>query len=313
VSVAERTRELCRALADPVRRIGPIWRQAPRRFFILSQYRRFRNRISFRRGGFHWTGFAWDEDVTWYLYVYGDYQGEERRALARWMRRNGYLGSGRELIVEVGANIGTTSLPLARDLDCRVLAIEPEPQNFALLEANVRSNGMEERIACELAAVAGRAGTVTLVLPADTSGGVELLPPDGAHPRIGVAEAPAQSGAPVRAAPLSELLGERRVDPSEVAFVWSDAQGSDGHVIRTGTELWGAGVPLYMELWPAALRRQRTDDAVAAVASYGFRAFIESKDLIADEAPSPRPVAELPRLMERYSGEDQTDVLLIPG
>jgi FkbM family methyltransferase len=279
---------------------------------LLSQYRRCKKQINFRRGGFRWTGFTWDEDVTWYTYVHGDYQGEERRALASWMRRNGFLTPGRELVVEVGANIGTTSLPLARDHGCRVLAIEPEPENFALLETNVRKNGLEHQIVCERAAVAERSGAGAVTIPADTSGGVELARANTGGSRFGGPSTELRAVAAVRTAPLSELLRDHRIDPSMVAFVWSDAQGSDGHVIGTGTELWAAGVPLYMELWPAALRRQGTDDTVTAAGRYGFSVYIESGDLIEQEAPAPRPIAELPRLMERLSGAEQTDVLLIP-
>jgi FkbM family methyltransferase len=244
------------------------------------------------------------------MYAHGDYQGEERRALAGWMRRNGYLKPGRDLVVEVGANIGTTSLPLARDHGCRVLAIEPEPENFALLEANVRNNGLEAQILCESVAVAERSGAGNVLIPVDTSGGVELAEASAVGPPLGSAEI--RGVEPVRTAPLSELLREHRIDPSTIAFVWSDAQGSDGHVIATAPELWAAGVPLYMELWPAALRRHGTDDVVADAVRYGFAAFIQSDRLIAHETPAPRPIGELTRLMEGLSGREQTDVLLIP-
>ncbi|MGH2956733.1 MAG: FkbM family methyltransferase [Solirubrobacterales bacterium] len=299
--------------AQAIKRIGPIWRRTPRRFFLLSQHRRLRKRISFRRRGFHWTGFAWDSHVTWSIYAHGDYQGEERRAVVRWLRRNGYLTEGRDLVVEVGANIGTTSLPLARDDGCRVLAIEPDPDNFELLQANVRRNGLEDRIACERAAVAGRSGAATLVVPAEASGGAQILRSGGGPPRFGGDLSGEIRGfARTRTAPLSELLRERAIDPTTIAFVWSDAQGSDGYVISTAPELWAAGVPLYMELWPAGMAQQGCADAVRAAQRYGFRAFIECGKLIAREVPVAQPITELRRLADSLQGNDQTDVLLIP-
>ena len=278
--------------------------------FILSQYRRFRRGLmSFRRGGFRWTGFAEDVDVTWQVYTYDEYQGSALRGLLGWLARNGWL-SAHGYALDVGANIGTTALPLARDHGYRVLAIEPSPQVFEVLERNVVQNGLGARIACVRAAVAPEPGTAELMIPFGSSARGELARP-GPLPQDGIAEVGVRGRVEVRTAPLAQLLDERSIEPADVAFVWSDAQGADGHVIATAPALWEAGVPLYMELWPDGLRHQGAYDPVAAAAAYGFSGFIPKRDLIDHESPRLRQWSELPAFMDAC-GEGHGDVLMVP-
>ena len=305
---------LPRRLATAVWGHGPLWRRARRRLILLG--RRRSETVSFRRGGFRWTGFTWDDGITWELYIHGGFQEEEREAVAGWMRRHGQIAPGRDLVIEVGANLGTTTLPLARREGLRVVAIEPVPGSFRLLERNVRDNGLEDRVRCVHRAVHGRSGPLTMVTTGRTSGGAEV----GVPGRVLESERSGTVAEKVRArerAPAStfgELLAELSIDPGSVAFVWSDTQGSDGHVLAGGERLWRSGVPLYMELWPGAMRHQGSFDAVDRAASLGFASFIEAERLKAGADPDPRPIAELADLCASLRGEfDQTDVLLIPA
>jgi FkbM family methyltransferase len=55
--------------------------------------------------------------------------------------------SGRDTIVDVGAHIGTTTIPaLSRQGFVRAVAIEPDPAHLPLLRANVALNQLEERV-----------------------------------------------------------------------------------------------------------------------------------------------------------------------
>ena len=49
-------------------------------------------------------------------------------------------------LIDLGANIGLSALFLARALQVdRIIAVEPEPENFALLSENLRSTGLASR------------------------------------------------------------------------------------------------------------------------------------------------------------------------
>ena len=71
-----------------MRRTGPVWRRRQRRCFLVTQHRRLgRRRFSFRRGGYRWTAFPWDTTLSWDVYIEGEYEGPQRRALVSWLRR----------------------------------------------------------------------------------------------------------------------------------------------------------------------------------------------------------------------------------
>lgn len=65
--------------------------------------------------------------------------------------------------VDVGANLGNHTIYLAAVLGRRVVAIEPEPRNAALLRANVARNGLEELVDVVEVALGDQPGRADLV------------------------------------------------------------------------------------------------------------------------------------------------------
>jgi FkbM family methyltransferase len=59
-----------------------------------------------------------------------------------------WLGEFRssDVFVDVGANVGMYTILAAAAQGCRVVAFEPESQNFALLSKNIFSNGLADRV-----------------------------------------------------------------------------------------------------------------------------------------------------------------------
>jgi FkbM family methyltransferase len=281
-----------------------------RRLLRMSVLRRFTDRVTVRRGGLRWTLLTWDEDVSWCVYADGDYQGPERTAVVRWLRASRRLLPERDLVIDVGANIGTTAVPLARETSCRVLAVEPVPELCELLRRNVEQNGLANLVRCEETAVAAQAGRSETAIPAHSAGSTELLV-DALEPSWTGLKATLRR-VEVKTAPLPTILRHHRVAPGEVALVWADIQGAEGELIQTGEPLWRAGVPLFMELWPNGLAHRGTD--LPAIAEQHFESFVSSCELIrCPESPRWQPIAELRALHDRFIGGNwraQTDVLL---
>jgi hypothetical protein len=65
------------------------------------------------------------------------------------------------VIVDVGAHHGAYAIVIGKSvqkLGGRVIAVEPNPQSFDVLEQNIRLNKLENTVMCEQVAIADKAG-----------------------------------------------------------------------------------------------------------------------------------------------------------
>lgn len=143
--------------------------------------------------------------------------------------------------IDVGANIGVFTLPFARFVrgDGRVIALEPEPANFAVLERRVRASGLKELVQLHRAVAAEREGTLYLSV-------------NPAHPgdhKI------ADHGEPVPGLTLDRLIKDAG-DP-RVSLIKIDVQGAELRVLQGAAEVIDKHRPaLVIELDENALRQQ---------------------------------------------------------
>lgn len=78
-------------------------------------------------------------------------------------------------ILDIGANIGTfTAYAAYRAPNARIVSVEPEPGNLAMLTQNVAANALQGRVTIVPAAMGGTNGTVTLHATDKSSGGHSL-------------------------------------------------------------------------------------------------------------------------------------------
>jgi FkbM family methyltransferase len=105
-----------------------------------------------------------DEMITKKLILYGDYDRAEIDLLCSMV-------SPGDCILDVGANIGLYTLPLARAVGAAglVIAAEPDPGNLALLRKNIQVNGCAN-VHVVPEALGDRAGQVKLYQRADNRG-----------------------------------------------------------------------------------------------------------------------------------------------
>lgn len=268
--------------------------------------------VTFVRDGLVWTVSPEDGPVAFGLFTDGAYHGAEMRALVDWMVQSGVLSASRDVIVDAGAHVGSTCIPLVRATGGRALAIEPVAESFRRLEANVVANGLAERITRVRAAVMRDAGRAAMCVEARQLGasfvrreGSDATRPDADD------RSPLET---VDGRPLGALLASAGMRPEEVALVWADVQGCEADVMESGAELWALGVPLWAEIEPHSLALQGSLGRFAALAAEHFDRFIESRHLLRDgSAARPVPIATLARVVARIgTGEMNTDVLFLP-
>jgi len=161
--------------------------------------------------------------------------------------------------VDVGANIGLTSIPAARNHPINCFALEPDPVNFGFLERNIHLNGLEGKIkAYEVAAY-----------DAETQLDFELSPDNWGDHRVRAYErkslvAPQQEEEKrkvieVPALPLDSILANETITHPLVVKI--DTQGSEPIVFRGARELLKRVDLLTVEFSPYTLARLGFDDA----------------------------------------------------
>ena len=239
--------------------------------------------LEFDRRGLTWTVPA-GNIITTSLYVSGEYEGAKISGLLSWLTTHGYDVGPDRVAVDLGANVGTTTLPLAQVM--HVLAVEPVPTTFDFLTHNIAQNGYDDRVVALRTAIGEKSGCVHMVTPSHGSSHI-------------VAQATDDSIS-VPAAPLMELLDQGGVAAADVAFVWSDTEGTENAVVRTGEPLWDRGVPLFAEVWPHS--------DLGDVVGPHFTEFVPGRELAAKgpEAEA-QPIARFPEYRSSVG-----DVLLIP-
>jgi FkbM family methyltransferase len=225
-------------------------------------------RVSVRRRQVTWD-LDLNEGIDLAIYL-GLYQRIPRRAV-RWIRPGA-------LVLDIGANIGAHSLPLARAVgaDGRVVAIEPSDYAFARLKANAAAN--PELLPRLVPIQAALTADATAPASEETVRFYSRWPLRGGggdrHPKhLG---APETAGA-ARFLTLDTLLQElRHANAIErpVAFIKLDVDGHELDVLRGATHtLATEKPPILIEIAPHVQDEvpQRLDDLLGILAAHGYR------------------------------------------
>jgi FkbM family methyltransferase len=186
-----------------------------------------------------------------------------------------------EVMLDVGANIGTTSIPrvILGDVRC-VYAAEPEPANYACLVENVVGNRLQGFVMPDRVAIGAADGEATMRVRGQI----------GTHHLVPGAAGSADIVVPVRT--LDSWIAALGIEPASIAFVKVDTQGWESNVLRGAPGLLARPhIAWQIEVSPGLLKqagsstRELLDQLAAA-----FTHFI---DLGARTTPRARPVAAM--------------------
>ncbi|MEA2220456.1 MAG: hypothetical protein QOJ35_3082, partial [Solirubrobacteraceae bacterium] len=215
-------------------------------------------------------------------------------------------------VLDIGANIGTTTVPLLRRFGARrAIAIEPEPFNQRMLALNCLDNGVLDRVAIHAIALSDRDGEVTLALSESNFGDHRVLV-DGERV-AGDFDEQRRTTVRVPARRLDTLVEQGDVDVGALGLVWIDAQGHEGQILAGARRLLGGPVPIVTELWPYGLRRHGGLERMCELLAAHYDAVVEMGTPQRPIAPTVVPTTQLDALVARYDGVSFTDLLLVPA
>ena len=206
--------------------------------------------------------------VSEHLRKYSAHARNELAMLRSLLRAN-------DVVLDIGAHIGTFAIPIAMacQRSVRVFAFEPQPDVHALLERNVMLNGLDAQISSSCGIVFDRPQSFQRLahqgLPErrrSNTGATAFVPttepgaPDHEGPQVFVIDAMIRAGAL----------------PARIDLVKVDTEGAELAGLRSCTDLIGRELPvLYVEINPTGLQRFNTsvDDIDRFLQAYGYHYF----------------------------------------
>jgi FkbM family methyltransferase len=276
--------------------------------------------VRFEREGINWNIPSGDMILA-HMLAEGHYEVDELDPLLEFVGRRRQVHSD-PVVVEVGANVGTTTIPLCQR-GYYVVAFEPVPRIRELLLENLQANGFTSSALVVADAITEEDSDVTIRL--SDSGGSGLLEDDpsgvgarrGAEYLSGRLSKGAEETLEVRGRPLSCALDDLSVRLDHVVLAWSDTEAGETGVVLSGASLWKQGVPLWVEFWPVGLEEHGGLETFIDATSSFFSGFVSRDDLLRHRADA--PIQTLDALMQTGMHATKelpewwsTDVLLIP-
>lgn len=186
----------------------------------------------------------------------------------------------RDVLVDVGANIGTTALPaVLRHGFERVLAIEPEPENVRVLAASAALNGVGDRVEIVAAAASDQRGEAMFHRGRETKNGWRA----GAGSLLGQGDA---DGRAVTLTTVDSELEDRGLAPSAVGLLWIDVQGHEGHVLQGAASLVERSTPVVFAVRPKKLAKAGRLDALIELVQAHYAHVVDLREPGAEALPS---------------------------
>lgn len=206
-----------------------------------------------------------------------------------------FASRGGGTYLDIGANIGLTTIPVAQDPTVRCLAFEPDPVNSRHLRANIERNCPNHNVAVYQVALFANKSTLDFALNEWNLG----------DHRLSFAQHGQGRTIQVEAVPLDQFLD--KVVGAVAAKI--DTQGAEPFVIAGGREVLSRASLVVLEFAPAHMHALSGDPSIVLEFLAGFER-IAISSVRGDDPPVFRPAAEAllelkALLFEQRSGDSR--------
>jgi len=209
-------------------------------------------------------------------------------------------------LLDVGANIGLTSIPVANARGTTCHAFEPDPTNFSLLVRNIAQNDATARVHPQNVAIMDSEGQFEFERSKDNMGDHRIR--IGGAPRGAYAE-DQRTVISVPARTLDACVPSGLAHP---VVLKSDVQGADARVFRGAARVLAEVDVIFVEYWPYGLRRlgDSPDALFESLGEFAYGAIV-----LGGKPPKLVPQHELRASIERQvpsdgSAVDHVDLVL---
>jgi FkbM family methyltransferase len=201
-------------------------------------------------GSLGWFEGGLEDRYVMPAYLYGNYEPALQHLLMDCI-----FPDANGTMIDVGANIGLTSIPLVRSRGIRCFAIEPDPENFRLLQRNILGNQVESKISALNVAAFSHATMVEFELSRDNLGDHRIRSVGDHGRRIDAFDETNRRVIKVPADTLDNLLGEELATMARPIAMKIDIQGAEVQAFNGAPRLLSQLDYLIAEFWPYGLER----------------------------------------------------------
>lgn len=252
-----------------------------------------------------------DRTVGREVFLTGGYDAPAIARVLRILRGFGYEAFGTKTFVDVGANIGTSTLPAVLEHGfARAVAIEPDEINHVLLAQSVVANGLEQRVKTIRAALSNEEKEV-LLERCLVNHGDHRLRTECQAPAAEEGTATSHEIVPVPATTFDALVQQGAISLDEVGLVWIDAEGHEGHVFQGAQSLLESNVPVVVKFRPQALEAAQGLERFERLVQTHYAWMVDTRAAINLDRPELLPTSRLGELRVTYGGGAKTDLLLL--
>lgn len=213
---------------------------------------------------------------------------------------NFFEACGAGAYVDVGANIGLTTIPVARNPKVQCYAFEPGPENYLNLVQNVLLNCPHGNVRTQQIALFNAKGTLPFALSPDNFGDNRIK---GLGTAVGTKEMAEWQIVHVRAAPLDEVLQVDEIlqGSGGPLAVKIDTQGAEPQVVAGGEKVFSRAELLIIEWSPYLVEQLGGDiNVVVGMLLRDYReAFVVPPEACVEKAYLPVSTA-CDKLMSTY-------------
>jgi FkbM family methyltransferase len=237
-----------------------------------------------------------DKIVLPYYLRYGNWAPTLQKILA-----NHLFKSGVGTFIDVGANIGLTSLPIAK-LGINCMCFEPEFNNYVSLKKNISSNRLEKLIKAYNFALYSEETDLNFEI-CDENTGDHRIRNGGRNSSSDLYQENSRKTVSVHAKMLDSVIVHNELQRPIVAKV--DTQGAEVQVFKGAKQSLNNIDCLITEFWPYGINRMgdTVKDYISMIKDFNFGFCFEDEG----EIPALVPIEQLIEKLENFqSGENDT-------
>ncbi|MBQ3336076.1 MAG: FkbM family methyltransferase [Selenomonadaceae bacterium] len=167
----------------------------------------------------------------------------------------------------MGANIGTTGIYFCKKLapKLKLLAFEPDPENFKLLRVNTILNDLEDKATLVNCGLGDKFDELTMYRDLKNPGHNNFTEPKKNVPTE-----------KIKVIPLDSYLAENKIDAAEIKYIWIDTEGFEAQVLLGAKNFLNQNAPpIFMECNQLAWKNSgKLEEMVALLKSVGYTHYI---------------------------------------